>query len=165
MLTRARSNIHGNGRSLLLKWVVGSELATGVKIVPVAAATESDVTWSEKCQIFKSMIKKVAKICGFSRGSLSTWAPVSKKKVRTLSPFGFEFLQGLLCRPTFLCPRAGWMIARNAYQAPDNCSEKRRIGGAACVSPRLLGPPPGCQVVLHWMCGGSVVARSSLSAF
>ena len=33
--------------------VVDFELATGIKIVPVAAATEADVTWSKKCQIFK----------------------------------------------------------------------------------------------------------------
>ena len=124
----------------LAELVVDFELATGVKIVPVTAATEADVTWAGKCQIFRSMIKKVDRICGFSRGSLSSWAPFSKK-VRTLSPFGFEFLQGLLCRPKFLCPRASWMIARNAYHAAEDCRGRRR-SGAQPVSAR------GCLVPL-----------------
>ena len=69
----------------LAEMVVDFELATGVKIVPVAAAAEADVTWAEKCQTFKSMIKKVDKICGLSRGSLSSWALFSKKGPHVVS--------------------------------------------------------------------------------
>ena len=69
----------------LAEMVVDFELATGVKIVPVAAASEADVAWARKCQNSRSMIKHKDKICGFTRASLSSWAPFSKK-VRTLSP-------------------------------------------------------------------------------
>ena len=66
--SHADANIQGNGRSLLLKWLGIGHM--GSRLLPVAAATESDVTWSEKGQIFRSMTKKVDKICGFSRGSV-----------------------------------------------------------------------------------------------
>ena len=83
---------------------------------------------------------------------LSSWAPFSKK-VRTLSPFGFEFLQGLLCRPKFLCSRARWMIARNANQAAEDCRERRRTGAQpasarGCHVPKLSYT--GCVVTPLW---------------
>ena len=63
--------------------VVDFELATGVKIVPVAAASEADVTWAEQCQNFKCTTKKVDKICGLS--PLSIWALFLKKGPHVVS--------------------------------------------------------------------------------
>ena len=137
----------------LVEMVVDLKSATGVKIASGAATTEADITWAEKRQNFRSTDQKVDRICGFCRGSLSSFAPFSKK-VRTLSPSGLEFLQGLLCRPKFLCPRAGWIIARNALQAFQDCREKRRTGARptsarGCLVPLLdvrLSYTTGCVV-------------------
>ena len=81
----------------LAEMVVDFALAPSVKIVPGSVATEADVTWAEKCQIFQEYNQKSGQELWIQPG-FSVQSGAFSKQVRTLSLFCFEFLQGLFCR-------------------------------------------------------------------